>query len=123
MSTAAMKSSPASASSRRAPSGVDSTGLPERVSIALTWPSPGVSISSRSADTGSSPAVSGRPRTRERHAPWWPRPMMPRPTTSMAGLVNIAPPSRSRLPVRMLSRLTAHWHTEPNSCVDTPTRP
>ena len=123
MSTAAMKSSPSSASSSRAPSGVDSTGLPERVSIVRIWPGPGVVISSRSADTGSSPAVSGRPRTRDCQASWWPRPIRPVPTASIAGEVNIAPPTESRLPVTMLSRLTAHWHTEPNSCVETPTRP
>ena len=38
--------------SRRVPSGVDSTGLPATVSRARTWPSPGVSISSRSTETG-----------------------------------------------------------------------
>jgi hypothetical protein len=46
------------------PSGVESTGLPATVSSARIWPSPGVSISSRSTDTGSSPPNSGSPRTR-----------------------------------------------------------
>ena len=59
--------------------------MPATVSSARIWPSPGVSISSRSAETGSSPAISGRPRTRERQASWWPRPISPVPTASIAG--------------------------------------
>ena len=50
-----MKSSRASASARRAPFGVESTGLPATVTSARIWPSPGVSISSSSVTTGSSP--------------------------------------------------------------------
>ena len=50
----------------RPPSGVESTGLPATVSSARTCPSPGVTISSRSTATGSSPANSGSPRTRLR---------------------------------------------------------
>ena len=64
MSIEAMKSSESNASPSRLPSGVDSTGLPAIVSTARIWPSPGVSISSRNVETGSSPAYSGMPRTR-----------------------------------------------------------
>ena len=59
-----MNSSDASARSRRRPFGVESTGLPADVTSARTCPGPGVSISSASAATGSSPPNSGRPRTR-----------------------------------------------------------
>ena len=79
MSTAAMKSSPASASSRRAPSGVESTGLPERVSIARIWPSPGrLDLLAQRGDRELA-ADSGSPRTRVRQASWWPRPMSAAP--------------------------------------------
>ena len=118
-----MKSSPSSARASDAPSGVDSTGLPASVSSARTWPSPGVSISSRSTLTGSSPANSGRPRTRLRHTSQWPRPTMPRPTMSTAGSVNSTPPSRSKLPVSRLRQVIAHWQTEPKPWVDRPIRP
>ncbi len=53
--------------------GVDSTGLPARVTSARICPSPGVSISSASVATGSSPPNSGRPRTRLFQTPKWPR--------------------------------------------------
>ena len=43
---------------------MDTSGLPARVISARIRPSPGVSISSASADTGSSPSASGSPRTR-----------------------------------------------------------
>ena len=56
-----MKSSVPSAASRRPAFGVLSTGLPAMVSSARTWPGPGVSISSASAATGSSPNDLGQP--------------------------------------------------------------
>ena len=68
MSTATHHSSVASASSRRAPPGVESTGLPAKISMPRTWPSPGVVISSARPATGSSPFISGRPLTRWRVA-------------------------------------------------------
>ena len=123
MSIATMKSRESSASASRRPSGVERTGLPAIVTIARIRPSPGVSISSRRAETGSSPANSGRSRTRLRHTSWWPGETMRRPTVSMAGSGNITPPSRSRLPVRTLSRVTAHWQIEPKPWVETPSRP
>jgi hypothetical protein len=49
------------AASSAPPSGVESTGLPAIVSRARTCPSPGVTISSVSVATGSSPSASGRP--------------------------------------------------------------
>ncbi len=118
-----MKSSPASASSSRLPSGVDSTGLPDIVSSARTWPSPGVSISSAIVATGSSPPLSGRSRTRLRQRPWEPRPTRPWPTMSIAGEVNIGPPGASRWPVRMLSAWIAHEQTRPKGWVVRPIRP
>ena len=47
----------------------------------------------------------------------------PRRTRSTAGVVNIAPPARSRLPVSTLSTTTSHADSPPNSCWQTPTRP
>ena len=41
---------------------------------------------------------------------------------SAAGVVNIEPPSRSRLPVTALSAIASHDASAPNSCVLTPTR-
>ena len=77
---------------------------------------PASSISSRSAATGSSPPNSGSPRTRDCQRAEVPAADRGRvPTTSMAGVVNIAPPSRSRLPVTMLSSWIAHWQSAPNS--------
>ena len=118
-----MASSPASASSSRCPAGVEDTGFPAMVSSARTCPSPGVVISSASAETGSSPPNPGNPRTRVRLVPKPPGESTPRPMRSTAGVVNIVPPGRSRLPVRMLIACTAHWHTTPWACVDTPIRP
>ena len=96
--------------------------MPARVSRARTCPSPGVVISSASADTGSSPPKPGSPRTRLRLRESPPGPRMPRPTMSTAGVVNIVPPGRSRLPVTMLSTWVAHWASTPNCCVDAPIR-
>ena len=93
------------------------------VSRARTRPSPGVLISSASADTGSSPPNDGRPRTRERRFPKPPGPSTPRPMRSTAGVVSMVPPGRSRLPVRMLIVCTAHWQTTPWAWVETPIRP
>ena len=56
-----MKSSVPSASSSRRPFGVESTGLPAIVTSARIWPSPGVSISSASADDRQLAAELGQP--------------------------------------------------------------
>jgi hypothetical protein len=45
------------------------------------------------------------------------------PTMSTAGSGNSIPPSRSKLPERMFSRFSAHWHSDPKPCVDSPMRP
>jgi hypothetical protein len=74
MSTATHHSSLASASSRRAPPGVESTGLPAKISMPRTWPSPGVVISSARPATGNSPLISGSPLTRCVWRPWSPKP-------------------------------------------------
>ena len=123
MSTETMKSRPSSACASPDPPGVESTGFPAMVTIARICPSPGVSISSRSTATGSSPPNSGAPRTRLRHTSWWPGPTRPRSTTSIAGSGSSTPPSRSKFPVSRFSSWIAHWATEPNPCVDTPIRP
>ena len=99
-----MKSSVSTAASSAAASGVETQGLPATVTSARTWPSPGVVISSARPTTGSSPNTSGRPPTRLAQRPIrTPRPTGPEPEelrwpTAASG--NIAPPSRSRLPVR-----------------------
>ena len=109
-STLTMNSSVASAASSRSLFGVDSTGLPATVISARTWPSPGVSISSASVATGSSPRDLGQAR-----APGCASgPVVkPRPPGSPSGAAgarasgNIAPPGRSRLPVSTLSTSTS----------------
>ena len=97
--------------------------MPATVSTARIWPSPGVSISSRKALTGSSPPNSGSSRTRLRQTSKWPRPTIALPTMSIAGSVNSTPPSRSKLPVRMFRHWIAHWQIEPKPWVDRPIRP
>ena len=127
MSTATYRSSPSSARSIRAEFGVERAGLPASVISARTWPSPGTSISSASAATGSSPRLSGRPRTRVCQRPT----VIPRPRPGSPALLrcpaaasgNMAPPGRSRLPVRTLSTSTSHDASVPNSCVVVPIRP
>ena len=111
---------------------MESTGLPATVMSARICPSPGVSISSASATTGSSPKNSGSPRTRLRRRPK----RTPRPTPGVApgfvapvlappvaGSVNIAPPSRSRLPAIVFTTSTSQDDSVPNSCVQVPMRP
>ncbi len=93
------------------------------VSSARMRPGPGVAMSSASVATGSSPPNPGSERTRERLRENPPGPRTPRPTRSTAGVVNIVPPGRSRLPVRRLRAWTAHWQSTPNDWVDTPIRP
>ena len=127
MSIATMHSRPASAASRRAESGVDSAGLPATVMSARICPSPGVSISSARATTGSSPIVSGRDRTRV----WCRCSLMGLPKRGVprvfaeptAAVVNIAPPGRSRLPVRTFRTSTSQDVMVPNSAVVVPMRP
>ncbi len=99
-----MKSSVSTAASSAAASGVETHGFPATVTSARTWPSPGVVISSARPTTGSSPNTSARPLTRLVQRPiCTPRPTGPDPDEFRcpAGASgNIAPPSRSRLPVR-----------------------
>ena len=124
-STLSMKSTPSSARLSRSPSGADSTGLPAMVITALIWPSPGVSISSASAAAGSSDRASGWPETRLCQRPV----RKPRPGRGGRGADavgesgNMAPPGRSRLPVRMLRTSTSQLARVPNSTVDVPIRP
>ncbi len=119
-----MKSSRPSARASRSPPGTESTGLPASVIRARIWPSPGVSISSAIVVAGSIPLSSGRPRTRLRQRPFFARPTR-RATldTSTAGVGNMAPPGRSKLPVTTLSASMSQLPTGPNSLVHTPTRP
>ena len=42
---------------------------------------------------------------------------------STAGVVNMVPPGWSRLPVIAMRHWIAHWHSTPNSWVETPIRP
>ena len=127
MSTDTISSSDPRATSRRPPLGSDSTGLPATHTNARICPGPGVSISSARQTAGSSPNVPGRSRTRDRG--WLGR--TPRPSRGAprvfepptAGVVNIAPPGRSRLPVHTLSTSTSQLATVPNSAVVVPMRP
>ena len=88
-------------------------------------PSPGVSISSASAATGSSPRTSGSPRTRVAKRPKRGSrgPSGPELRCAAAASGNSAPPGRSRLPVSTLSTSTSHDASVPNSCVQVPMRP
>ena len=110
------------AASRRAPSGVDRTGLPATVMRARTWSSPGVSISSASEATGISPRISGKSRTRLVQRPVAnPRPPPSRPRRrEWAARGNMAPPGRSRLPVTRLRASTAHAASVPKDTVWVP---
>ena len=122
-----MKSRPSIARSSRPLFGVETTGLPAMQTSARTWPSPGVSISSASAATGSSPKCSGSPRTRLAQRPWrMPRPDPPGPDEFFwpaAARVNIAPPSRSRFPVSTFTTSTSQLAWVPSSWVQVPMRP
>ena len=88
-------------------------------------PSPGVSISSASAATGSSPRTSGRPRTRLAKRPKRGSrgPSGPELRCAAAASGKSTPPGRSRLPVSTLSTSTSHDASVPNSCVQVPMRP
>ncbi len=101
--------------------GVDRTGFPAIVTMPRIWPSPGVSISSPSTATGNSPPNSGSPRTRECHRAG--PPVLHGSTASTAGVVNIAPPARSRLPVNTFSTSRSQVDTAPNAWVEVPMRP
>ena len=126
MSTLTMKSSWASACPMRAPLGADSTGLLATDTSARMRPDPAVSISSARQLVGYSPSTSGAPDTRLRERPV----TMPRPTPGLpcvlaanaAALGNIAPPSASRWPVRMLSASTSTELSVPKRCVLEPMR-
>ena len=52
-------------------SGAEIAGLPAIVISPLSWPPPGVAISSARHDTGTWPSTSGAPRTRLRQRPNW----------------------------------------------------
>jgi hypothetical protein len=104
----------------------ESAGLPPTLMNARTWPSPGVSISSARHTPGSSANTSGRPRTRlcqrQRFTPL-PLPALPwalRCPAAASG--NIAPPSRSRLPVSAFTTRASQQARPPNSWVEAPTR-
>ena len=122
-----MKSRSSSAPARRPEFGVESPGLPAIVISARTWSGPGVSISSARHETGSSPKVSGNPRTRLCQRPIGaPRPLPGAPAEfawPAAARVNIAPPGRSRFPVMKLRTSTSQLAWVPNSCVVVPMRP
>ena len=90
---------------------METSGLPALVTSARIRPSPGVSISSARHETGSSPSASGSPRTRLCQRPVLkPLPVPGSPEVlraPAAALVNIAPPSRSRLPVSAFTTSTS----------------
>ena len=101
-----MKSSPARARSSRSPSGAESTGLPATRDHAGSGRRPAVSISSASAASGQFGyhlGVSGRPGCASARARSPCRVPAGRGARSVAESGNIAPPGRSRLPVRTLS--------------------
>ena len=94
------------------------------VIIARTWPGPGVSISSPIVDDGISPSTSGWPLTRLFQRPISkPLPRGSPASSGAAGVANIAPPGRSRLPVSTFTRSTAQLASVPNSCTQVPSRP
>ena len=85
-----------------------------------------MSISSARQATGSSPYVSASPRTRLCQRPKrTPLPLPPAPEEffwAAAARGNMAPPSRSRLPVSTLSTSTSQLASVPNSWVQVPIR-
>ena len=92
--------------------------------FARTWPSPGVSISSAMVDDGISPPTSGCPLTRLFQRPIWkPLPFGSAASSGAAGVGNMTPPGRSRLPVRMFSTSQPQVARVPNSCTHVPRRP
>ena len=127
MSTLTMKSRRSSAAARRSELGVLTAGLPASVISARTWPSPGVSISSARQAAGSSPKISPMPRTRLCQRPnAAPRPRPGSPAVfdePIAVRGNIAPPGRSRFPVRTLRTSTSQLAVVPKRCVVVPMRP
>ena len=101
--------------------------LPENVTSARTRPGPSVAISSARTPTESSPSTSGRPLTRDRQRPTsTPEPVPGSPLNvgpPVAGVANMAPPGRSRLPVSTLSTSTSQLVAVPKACVVVPQRP
>ncbi|MCW2643281.1 MAG: hypothetical protein JWP76_5587 [Dactylosporangium sp.] len=122
-STLTTKSRVSIARESRSALGTDEAGLPATVTRARTCPSPGVSISSARVTAGNSPRTSGRSRTRLRQRPVVNPVPVPRPRRLWAGSGNIAPPSRSRLPVRTLRTSTSQLVTVPYATVVVPIRP
>ena len=120
-----MNSREARAASSRRAFGPLRAGLPASVTSARICPGPGVSISSARQANGSSPLNSGSPRTLLRYLPEVPvcRKMAASPTKSAAGVVNMAPPTRSRLPVITLRTVMSQQHRAPKGWVQTPRRP
>ncbi|CAB4558161.1 unannotated protein [freshwater metagenome] len=126
MSIETMKSNSENAAFSRSLFGQERTGLPPLVRSPRTWPGPGVSISSASAATGSSPRTSGCDDTLETQRPVEnPRPPGVRPVVGgpNAGSGNIAPPTESRLPVMMFRTSTSQEASVPYSVVCVPIRP
>ena len=101
--------------------------MPAIVISALIWPGPGVAISSAMHEIGTWPSTSGAPRTRLRQRP------NSKPSANSGGVrfesdqaigfENIAPPSRSRLPVSTLTTSTSQDVSVPNSWLQVPMRP
>ena len=122
-----MHSSSGRASSSWAESGALITGLPAMVMRALSWPSPGVAISSARHEHGTWPSTSGAPRTRLVQRPNSGSPMtLVSPFQvrgSVTGLPNIIPPSTSKWPVRMFTTSTSQEARVPNSWLHRPMRP
>ena len=107
---------------------METSGLPAMVISARICPSPGVSISSARHDTGSSPRASGRPAHAAVPAPDREALAAARLADGVAlarrrRAVNIAPPSRSRLPVSTFTTSTSQLASVPNSWVQVPIRP
>jgi hypothetical protein len=118
-----MNSSEANALSKRVLFCVDRAGFPAIVMRARTWPSPGVSISSTRVAVGSSPNTSGNWRTRLRQRPKTIARPGPRTRGLCADIAHMAPPARSRFPVRTLTTSTSQLATVPNWVVVVPMRP
>jgi hypothetical protein len=120
-------SSEAIAASIRSELGLDTTGLPLIRIMPRYCPGPGVSISWESNAVGSSPNNSGALLTRVRNRPvriGGPKRGVPWVLIDpLGGLGNIAPPTRSRLPVRVLSTSTIHDAIDPKRVVAVPMRP
>jgi hypothetical protein len=118
-STATNRSNCSRAASSFAPSGPDTTGLPELITKARIWPSPGVVISSGRSARPWAPAIISRPRNLLRWAG------LARSNIRSASTYprsNRRPPGRSIQPVMTLRTWPSHSAMVPASCRDTPVR-